>query len=1175
MPARFILGRAGTGKTRHCLDALLAELEKPDEPRRLILLVPEQASFQMERTLALGAPRYGYWRAEVLSFSRLARRVFEQVGCEPVMLRPAARALALRSVVRGVTETSAAFGSAARTPGFFIQLDRLIEELLLENVTPADLTRAAGALKDAAAQRRVAALARVYGDYLEWLGPERIDPAQRLAVLREHLAGAGWLRDASVWVDGFAGLTGQELETLVALAHGAREVAVTLLLDPAATAVRDTRHPPDLLNLFHRTETTYQRLVQRLSDEGIELRPPLVLQPRPAPRFTQAEDVGRLEAALATPIGVHAPASAESSAFDPSVRPVAQVRVVECETHRDELRAAARFIRRGVLESSGALRFRDFAVIARDLEPFAPLVADVFAEYELPYFLDRRRSLGVHALAQFVKALLETVESDFSPAATTRLLRCGLLPLSRAQAERLENAVVGNEIRGLETWRRRRWDFERADPVPRAEADALDTARSQAVAALEPLALLASAGSTATAAAWAAALHETLARLQVPTRIAAWITEAKRGQDWETAELHRLAWDTLSDLLEDLHDVLGGTPIELRELMGFLSPALAELTVGLAPPTLDQVLVSAIERSRHPDIKYAWVLAFNDGIFPARPGDDVLLSAADRELLAESGLPAPRARRDEAFGERLLGYIALTRPSHGLTISYATVGDGGEPEFPSPLLDDVMRALPGLAIDRPIEDEPPVCLSELAGGYLRARAARPRSATSVHRYERLRDELRARPELSGRLERLLRGLTYENAPAAVKPYRRPAGADRGVVWDGSPSELETYLQCPFKHFVSYGLSLSAERGPAPAALELGKQAHAVLAGVTRRAIAAAEGVRDLSDDQWLRFLEEAVKEFATQQAPDLRQRRPQAAFLSAALRPFLRELVLAHAERWRRGACEPVGCELRFVMADDEEVGQARGRAGGSGRPGAPQRPHACLTAALELMTPEGERVRLHGYIDRLDRCVHEGWSDLLVYDYKSSLSGVKAPYLTQDRLQLFTYLLAVEQAFAADEQTRVAGVFLAPLYPVTSGAEGRAGVPEAEVRMQLYRPRGLFDARVARLLDQHLGENSSPVVAMRLKKDGGFYHWSDAKPRSELDLRLKLARRTVLQVAEGIVAGRIDVAPLLETKTLACYHCDFGPLCRFEAIFNRPRLAEKSLPVLAPTGSNEAGSAK
>lgn len=1149
MPVTFILGRAGTGKTRRCLDALLAELSKPDETRRLILLVPEQASFQMERTLALRAPRHGYWRAEVLSFSRLARRVFEQAGREPQMLRPTARALALRCVAGAAKEELREFGASARRPGFFAQLDRLIEELLAENVTANAITEVASKLGDAVTRERVAALARVYRDYLDWLGPERIDPAQQLGVLRQRLTQLEWLREASVWVDGFAGFTGQELETLVTLAGTAREVAITLLLDPAAPAVQDPRHPPDLLNLFCRTETTYQRLIQRLAEEGVELDQPVVLQPAATPRFARAETLKRLEAGLATPIGATSDPRCEVGQLEGPA--AAQVRLLECETHRDELRAAARFIRQQVMESNGALRFRDFAVIARDLEPFVHSVADVFAEYELPCFLDRRRSLRVHALARFVQALLDTVVADFSTDAMTRLLRCGLLPLSRAQAETLENQIVADEIRGLEAWRQRRWTSERKTSVSQPDADTLGAARVRVVAALETLVQLAQADSAPTGAKWARGLHATLAALRIPERIDTWIAQAKAAQDWETAEVHRLAWDALCGVLEDLHDVLGDRSIELADVAAIVGSALDELTVALAPPTLDQVLVSSIERSRHPNIKYAWVFAFNEGIFPTRPGDDALLSTADRESLTEAGLAAVHSRRDDVFAERMLAYIALTRPSHGLTISYAKVGDDGGPQFASPLLDEVMRALPTVTVEKVAQDQPPVCLSEFADGYLGARSGQPRPDASWRRHERLRGELSKSSELSGRLERLLRGLAYRNSPAPVRGYSRPSDLDPKVAWSGSPSELETYLDCPFKHFVLYGLSLSPQRGPLPVNWDLGDQAHQIMAAVTERAIAAPQPVAELSDDQWLTFLSDVIEGSATRRPVDLAERRPQAAFLGNALQPFLRELVLAHAERWRRGAFEPLACERRFGSTHHEQG-----------------------LDALELATDGGERIRLRGVVDRIDHCKHEGRTYLLVYDYKSSLRNIKTGYLTRDRLQLFTYLLAVAQALGTKEKAQAAGVFLAPLYPDVRviGRKYAADASPAEMRMYLYHPRGLFDAAVARLLDQQLDEHPSPVAAMRLKKDGGFHASSDARPAHELDARLELARRTILLAAAGIIDGRVDVAPLVENNTLACRNCEFGALCRFDPIFNRPRVPETSLPTLGQLAANASG---
>ena len=78
---RFIFGRAGTGKTHTCLTEIKNVISSEgEEGPALILLVPEQAAFQMEYELYTSLPRPATARAQVLSFRRLAHRVLSQTG---------------------------------------------------------------------------------------------------------------------------------------------------------------------------------------------------------------------------------------------------------------------------------------------------------------------------------------------------------------------------------------------------------------------------------------------------------------------------------------------------------------------------------------------------------------------------------------------------------------------------------------------------------------------------------------------------------------------------------------------------------------------------------------------------------------------------------------------------------------------------------------------------------------------------------------------------------------------------------------------------------------------------------------------------------------------------------------------------------------------------------------
>ena len=80
MSIRFIIGRAGSGKSRRCLDEIRAELLRSASGNPLVLLVPAPATFQAEYDLVTTPELAGMIRAQVLSFRRLAFWVMQEGG---------------------------------------------------------------------------------------------------------------------------------------------------------------------------------------------------------------------------------------------------------------------------------------------------------------------------------------------------------------------------------------------------------------------------------------------------------------------------------------------------------------------------------------------------------------------------------------------------------------------------------------------------------------------------------------------------------------------------------------------------------------------------------------------------------------------------------------------------------------------------------------------------------------------------------------------------------------------------------------------------------------------------------------------------------------------------------------------------------------------------------------
>lgn len=1094
MSVRFILGRAGTGKTHYCVSAAIEAL-KGKGNQRLLFLAPEQATFQIEQAIALRSAEHGYWRLDVLGFSRLAQQILAEVHTK-VVISTDTRRLALRLVVQQESESLRCFGPAAATAGFFVHLERFMVRCRQDAITPGQLLETAQKLGDPAAGARLAALGRCCAAYEAWLGPERMDAAQRLDVVLPLVEQMQRLRGARLWVDGFAGFTMQEMKLMIELCRVAEATEITLLLDPNAAGAAPGG-VPDGLSLFQRTEQTYRRLRDALAGVGVAAHEPVKLTaPR---RFAGAWPLSRLEAALALPFGVPTGVATVGETRSPD-----GVRVLACPTLRDEVREAAAWIRRAVVEGGGRVRYRDFAVIARDLRPMAGLVREILREHEIPYFLDQRRSLRSHGLGRFVAALGDGIETDGGRESMGRLLRSELLPLERDDCERIENQILKDEIDGLAAWR----GGLGLPGSAGATARAIGTVLGETAAILK-------AGRRCAAREWADRWAKLLDELRVADAIERWGADArKRGQP-DAAETHRQAWETLVATLSGLRELGDERPIGWREAREALESALREATVGLTPPTLDQVLVSSIDRSRHPDIKRAWLLSFNAGVFPAPPDDEPLIGLETQREMARLGLDVFGPERDDLFGERLLAYIALTRASQELTISFATHAADGDELQPSPLLADVKRALPGLQEVKVLE---PTCatVSELA--------RRAQGSVAAEFGSALLGAVGRDPALGPRLRQAQRGREFRNETVALAGALRDPTWDDKLAWCGSPSDLEDYLQCPFQYFAKRTLRLR-QRGPTPAVQRIGSAFHSVLAQVVRRAIDAGRSVREISEAEWTAWFEEATGEMTAA------AQSPQARFEVQSAKELLRGVLQVHWERWRRGQFEPLAVEQRF--------GPPRSRpAEESNWP------------ALVFESAGGRRIEILGCIDRVDICRAERPPRLLVYDYKSTvgIGGFNKPTLLGETLQLFLYLAAAVAAAKAQG----AGVLLAPLFPAIgeAGAADDDSTVEARLDEQLEAllPRGRFSANVVKWLDERVEKtNASRVARIKVRKDGGYDARCDVTDVQQLDARLEQAAKTVTYAVAALAAGDASIAPLLDQDRLPCNQCEFGDVCRIE----------------------------
>ena len=218
MSLRLIYGRSGTGKSYFCMQEIRKILEDQlrGQPKRpLILLVPEQYSMQAERALVQTAPRGGAIDAQVLSFRRMAYRVFNEVGgFTRRHISPSGRSMLIYRIIQELKDNLNYFGKVAGQSGFVSTVSELISELKRYNITPDALEELHIGIEDEALKEKLKEIATIYLRFEETLHLRYIDADDDLTLMAEKLPESTQFDGAEIWIDEFSGFTPQEYSVI-------------------------------------------------------------------------------------------------------------------------------------------------------------------------------------------------------------------------------------------------------------------------------------------------------------------------------------------------------------------------------------------------------------------------------------------------------------------------------------------------------------------------------------------------------------------------------------------------------------------------------------------------------------------------------------------------------------------------------------------------------------------------------------------------------------------------------------------------------------------------------------------------------------------------------------------------------------------------------------------------
>lgn len=1115
MSLRFIYGRAGSGKSHFCLKQIKQKIDN-GVSAPLILIVPEQFSFQSEKNLLTTVGESGIIKAEVLSFRRMAFHVFNEVGGLTLKhMNASGRSMLIYNIIQENSDKLKIFTKAAKRQGFATIISDMITEFKRYNITPQLLSDCSCNIEEETLKNKLEDLSLIFGEFEQRLHKGYIDSEDDLTILTQKIELSHQFDGAYIWVDEFASFTPQEYEVLKKLFIKAKEITITLCAD-------NLKNEQDGSELFYPTLKTEQRLLKIIEEGNIKYEKPLFLDFEPPIRFAASSELAHLEKNIF------------SYPFKEYKGETTDISIYKALNKYTEIEETARDIVR--LCRDEKLRYKDIAVISGNLDGYQKLISAIFSQYEIPYFIDKKREISSNPLIILIISAVEILAKNWPYEAVFRYLKTGLIDIRPDEVDLIENFVLSTGIRGKRWTQEENWEisssgFETYEGKSEYDLTSIDKINRARIKIISPLIKLnGSIQGKKTARQMCEALYNFLCELNVPEKLEKWIMDFKKTKQVELADEYSKIWNIIIDVMDQIVEVIGEQVISSDQFEKILLTGFGEYEIGLIPPALDQVLVGSIQRLRSHDISYLYIVGVNDGIFPSPQSDEGMLTDSDRFAIQETGLEIAKDTRSKAFEAEFLVYSTMTKASKYMRLSFPLGDIDGKTMRPSIIISRLKKIFPGIKQESSINESlkkdgdiskvagPKGTFNELISQLRKKSDGEILSPIWLEVYRWYSKD----PSWQRTLKTVMEGFSYTNSIEYLSSskVKKLYGKNMNI----SVSRLEKFAQCPFEYFMQYGMKARERKVYKLSAPDIGTFMHVVLSNFSNMLVDKKISWDDIDGS----FAQEEISKIIDKQLTDSPIFSSNARYMHMTqnMKRILKRSVYLIAEHIKRGGFKPLGYEMGF----------------GSGAAFPP----------ISVKLSGTDTVNLVGRIDRVDLYSRENETYIRIVDYKSSAKDLKLSDVYYGfQLQLLVYLDAIMQEIGISEDTKSmpGGILYFRIDDPIVRATNDMTDEDIEVFIKkALKMKGLLieDQSIIKEMDREISGRSD-IIPAALKNDGSFMSASQIATIEQFDILRKYVRKAISSTCEKILGGDIEISPYKKGQTSSCTYCSYSSVCQFD----------------------------
>ena len=1098
MSLRLIYGKSGCGKSEYCFNEIAKNINK----EKIYMIVPNQMALMAEKRLMEKANNLALVNTEVITFSRMAFRVRNEIGgAKKTNLSKSGKAMLLYDILSKCKDNLNFLGKNAENVDI---IGNSITEFKKHRINIENLKEEANTTTDMYLKLKLNDMITMYEEFEKSIQDKFLDENDVLDILNTQILESNQFKNAIIYIDEFVGFTTQEYEIIVKLMQLAKEVNITICTD---NLVQQEEADKDI---FYDNKNTGIKLINLAKEYGIEIKDDVKLTE--LYRFKNEELKHLEENFYAVPYKTYKEEPKNIKMF------LANNQYTEIEHVASEIVKLVR---------NENYRYKDISVITKNLNLYSSLIKVIFAGYNIPVFIDEKKELSENILVKFLIAVLEICNKNWSYEAVFNYLKTGFVNIDKEEIFKLENYCIRWGIKGNK-WYKEDWNYVGKDEYTEEELARLNELRRMIITPIRKMQEKAKKDNSFINLT--KILYEFLEEMKIEEVITSKIEKLEEKGFIEIANEYESSFKVLIELFDEIVLVFGEEKTNFDKYINILKIGLKNTGLGKIPATQDQVIVGDVSRSRSHKVRAVFIIGINDGEFPSIYKDEGFFNDKDREYLKAQGFDLANGSLENLYEENFNIYKAFTIAEEKLFLSYASSDNEGRTLRPSILITKLKKIYPNLQERSDIitQEKEIITANNTFDNLIEKLNSYQEGEEIEDIWFDVLEYYGNNPLWKGRLLKSLEGIKYTNVPEKIKPeFIKKL---YGETLHTTISRLERYRSCPFSFYLEYGLKLKEKKSLKLQPIDTGSFMHEVIDEFFEEVADKKISIKELEKEEIEKIVKQIIEEKLNLKANYIFKSIPKFMVLTNRLCRLVALSIVYIVQGLQTTDFEVVGNELEFKNGKEYKP--------------------------IEITTSDGRKVEITGKIDRIDLAKDETGKYIRIIDYKSSAKDINLnEVLAGLQLQLITYLDAV----CEEKDVIPAGVLYFGLTePKLDKVKNAKNITDEEVEQKIrehFRMNGLVlaEMNVINMMDNNLkdGEKST-TIPVKLKKDGSMDKTSKVVSRKEFEILQKYVKKTLGDISKEILDGNIDIKPYynVKNKRKPCEYCVYGSICNFKKGF-------------------------